>query len=141
MHNEDNKLGITVKNKRGAEYTCWGDKQMFEEANKQNKENMRQGLQASVDEVYQAFESKKVKRPEEGYRPWNYAPEEVVASKTHSPLFIEYTPSRLEFWKWGVKVRDPFWDTSATKYVEVGGSANLIELYTKISTSEQWKKY
>ena len=74
MHNEDNKLGITVTNKSGDESTCWGDKQMFEEENKENKEFMRQRLQASVDEVYEAFESKRAKKPEEGYRPWNYAP-------------------------------------------------------------------
>ena len=141
MHNEDNKLGITVTNKKGEEFTIWGDKQMFEEQNKKNKEMMRQGLQASVNEVYEAFESKKAKRPEEGYRPWNYAPNQVVAAKSHSPLFIEYTPSRFAFWKWGVKVRDPFSNPWSKNYVEVGGSAALIELYNKISTSDQWKKY
>lgn len=141
MHNEDNKLGITVKNKKGEEFVCWGDKQMFEKANERNMEIMRQGLQASVDEVYEAFKSKRAKRPEEGYRPWNYAPNQVVAAKTHSPLFIEYTPSKFQFWKWGVKVRQPFSDPWSKTYVEVGGSAALIELYNKISKSELWKTY
>ena len=32
---------------------------MFKDQHKKNKEMMRQGLEASVDEVYEAFESKR----------------------------------------------------------------------------------
>ena len=143
MHNEDNKLVITITNKRGDEYTCWDDKQIFEEQNKKDKEIMKPGLQASVDEVYEALESKRAKKPPEGarYRPWKYAPNKVVAAKTYSPPSIEYTSSWCTPWKWGVKVREPFSDPWSKKYVEVGDSPALIELYNKISTSEQWKKY
>lgn len=141
MHNEDNKLGLTVRNKKGEEFTCWGDKQLFEPRNKRNKEIMTQGLQASVDEVYEAFQNKTAKRPEDGYRPWDYAPSEVVEGKAHAPLFVEYEPSWWTPWKWGVKVREPFWNPYSRDYKEVGGSVNLIDLYNKISTSEQWKKY
>ena len=42
---------------------------MFEEQNKKNKEIVRQSLHVSIDKIHEAFESKKAKRPEEGYRP------------------------------------------------------------------------
>jgi len=44
MHNEDNKLGITVKNKKNQEFAIWGDKQMFETQNAQSKDIMRECL-------------------------------------------------------------------------------------------------
>ncbi|KAL2672772.1 hypothetical protein Neosp_013488 [[Neocosmospora] mangrovei] len=144
MHNEDNKLGITVKNRKGTKFTIWGDKQLFESKNAKNKEMMRQALQASVDEVYEAFESKVAKPPggEPGYRAWLYAPSEVVESASHSPLFVTYD---LPWWEkaiyWPVKVRDPFWDPNAKSYKPIGGTPSLIKLYNDISSSDQWKKY
>ncbi|KAM5341871.1 hypothetical protein ACJ41O_014902 [Fusarium nematophilum] len=145
MHNEDNKLGITVKNRKGTKFTIWGDKQLFEAKNARNKEMMRQALQASVDEVYEAFESKVAKPPggEPGYRAWLYAPSQVVESASHSPLFVTYD---LSFWEkvklyWPVKVRDPFWDPNAKSYRPIGGTPSLIKLYNDISSSDQWKKY
>lgn len=146
MHNEDNKLGVTVTNKRGQEFSIWGDKQLFELKNEKNREMMRQALQASADEIYEAYETKTAKRPTDGpgYRPWNYAPAKTVESKSHSPLFIQYTPSWIERnirLYWPIKVRQPFSDPYAKDYEAIGGSVALIELYNKIKDSEQWKKY
>jgi hypothetical protein len=145
MHNEDNKLGLTVTNKRGTEFSIWGDKQLFEPQNATNREQMRQALQASADEVYQSYESKTAMRPTDGsgYRPWNYTPVKTVESKSHSPLFVEYDLSWFEKAKlyWPIKVREPFSDPNAKNYKPIGGSAALIEFYNKINSSDQWKNY
>jgi hypothetical protein len=141
MHNEDNKLGITVTNKKGQEFSIWGDKQLFEPQNKTNLEMMRQGLQASVNEVWEAFDSKNAKRPSDGYRAWDYAPHATVEGKSHYPLFKDL---KLNWWNvldWPVQVREPFSNPKSNNYRPVGDSASLIELYNKIKDSEQWKKY
>ena len=108
---------------------------------------MKKGLQKSVDEVYDAWKYQKAPRPDEGsgYGLWEIAPSEVVAEKTHSPLWIEYELSEQEQKDgyWPVKVRDPFTDlhAKAENYKPVGDSDALIKLYNKISGSEMWKNY
>jgi hypothetical protein len=92
MHNEDNRRGLTVTNKQGKKYAIFGDKQLFESQNATNKEMMRQALRASVDEVYEAYESRAAKHPTDssGYRTWNYVPDKAIESENHSPLFKAY---------------------------------------------------
>ncbi|KAF4337497.1 phosphatidylcholine-hydrolyzing phospholipase c [Fusarium beomiforme] len=149
MHNEDNALGITVTNKQGTKFTIWGDKQLFESKNAKNKEIMKQALQASVDEVYEAFESKTANPPADrlSYRAWNYAPLHVVDSEGHSPLFIQHEFSWWDkiklkgVFEWPIKVRQPFSDPHSKNYVPVGTTPSLIKLYNDISSSEQWKNY
>jgi len=146
MHNEENKLGLTVTNKKKLEYKIVGDKQLYAPENSTNRELMRQALQTSVNEVWDAYKTKTAKRPTDGggYSAWDYAPYKSVDSKNHSPLFKEYKLSWAEqnlLGHWPILVRSPFKDPKSTEYTPIGGSAALIKLYNEISESKQWKNY
>jgi hypothetical protein len=85
MHDEDNSLGLWVRNKRGETWKAYGDKKLFEKVNEKNKLMMKECLQASVDEVYKAFETKKVPSVDT-FAAWNIAPT-GLGDGNHSPLF------------------------------------------------------
>jgi hypothetical protein len=143
MHQEDNALGLTVTNKKGQKYTLLGDKQLFDPKNATNRDMMRQALQASVNEVWEAYDKKTIKLPTAGYRAWDYAPAAAVPGESHQPLFKHYdTKTKFEEWfHWPVQVRTPFSNPWAGTYKPIGSSADLIKLYNNIKDSDQWKKY
>ena len=64
MHDEDNSLGLWVRNRRGEQWKAYGEKKLFEDANAKNKALMKKCLQASVDEVYKASGTKQIPSPE-----------------------------------------------------------------------------
>lgn len=87
MHDEDNALGLWVCNKRSEQWKAYGDKKLFEKGNENNKRLMQECLQASADEVYEAFETHKVRSPDE-FKAWQVAPTQLAPSN-HNPLFNE----------------------------------------------------
>ena len=86
MHDEDNALGLWVTNARGDRWKAYGDKKLFEKDNAQNAAFMQQALQASVDEVYQAYVTKIVPSDVNQFAAWKITPN--VANGNHSPLFL-----------------------------------------------------
>jgi hypothetical protein len=88
MHDEDNKRGLLVRNKRGDQWAAFGDSMLFEKANDRNLEYMKEALQASADEVYQAYVTKHVPSDVNGFAAWRIAPSEVLAQYCHHPLFM-----------------------------------------------------
>ena len=87
MHDEDNSLGLWVRNRRREQWKAYGDKKLFEDANAKNKALMKECLQASVDEVYKAFETKQVPSPDK-FAAWDIAPT-ALGEGNHSPLFTK----------------------------------------------------
>ncbi|KAK6338471.1 hypothetical protein TWF730_002534 [Orbilia blumenaviensis] len=85
MHDEDNYLGLYVTNRRGDKWRAYGDSKMFEASNKTNKDMMKECLQASADEVYEAYKTKNIISPDQ-FVAWTIAPCEVLPGN-HAPLF------------------------------------------------------
>lgn len=55
MHDEDCHQGLLVHNKRGDTWTAYGDKRLFDDVAKDNLRLVREAVQTSIDEVYNAF--------------------------------------------------------------------------------------
>ena len=55
MHNEDNNYGIRVANKRGEKWIAYGDGKLLNEESEDNISIALCAVQASVDQVYDAF--------------------------------------------------------------------------------------
>lgn len=87
MHDEDCAIGLSVTNPKGNTWTCYGDKRALDAVNEDNKNLCLAAVQASADEIYNAW---KTKRPPDTYTAWNYAPtlESASASTQElAPLF------------------------------------------------------
>ncbi|KAI5814854.1 hypothetical protein BZA77DRAFT_388902 [Pyronema omphalodes] len=57
MHDEDSACGLLVRNEEGGEWIAFGDKEFFGGHNLINRLHCERAAQASIDEVYAAFES------------------------------------------------------------------------------------
>jgi len=55
MHDEDNKYGLRVTNKRGDKWIAYGDGMLLKEESRDNLEIVAEAVQKSVDQVYQAY--------------------------------------------------------------------------------------
>ena len=55
MHDEDNLNGLNVSNNRGDEWKAFGDGKELDDENKRNFDLAVEAVQASADEVYEAF--------------------------------------------------------------------------------------
>ena len=55
MHDEDNKYGIRVTNKRGDKWIAYGDGMLLNEESEGNIRIAVDAVQASVNQVYDAF--------------------------------------------------------------------------------------
>ena len=55
MHDEENESGLHVHNMRGDKWIAYGDGSYFNSANFNNREKIREALQLSADEIYNAF--------------------------------------------------------------------------------------
>jgi len=86
MHDEDNLRGLVVSNPRGDRWVAFGDTKLFDAENKRNMDFMKQALQVSADEIYQAYESHNVPGPN-NFGAWRIAPDRVIEQECHRPLF------------------------------------------------------
>ncbi|MEI6789566.1 MAG: hypothetical protein WCK42_00085 [Myxococcaceae bacterium] len=55
MHNEECALGLHVHNPRGDHWVAYGDGRYLDPLNQDNRRMMKQAIQASVDDVYEAY--------------------------------------------------------------------------------------
>lgn len=86
MHDEDGGIGLEVSNPNGDTWKMYGDMLLFDDISSRNRDICLVALQASVDEVYQAWRSKM--KPET-FKAWRYAPTLESAHKKQdlAPLF------------------------------------------------------
>lgn len=57
MHNEDNRIGVIVTNSTGQYWVAYGDDYYFSHSNKTEREQLRNTLQTSADEIFTAFQT------------------------------------------------------------------------------------
>ena len=55
MHDEDNKYGLRVSNKRGDKWIAYGDGMLLKEESRDNLRIAVEAVQNSVDQVYEAY--------------------------------------------------------------------------------------
>lgn len=89
MHDEDNKLGLHVSNSKGESWKAFGDAKLFEAENAENCKRLAECLQASIDEVYKAFETGQVP-PSSMYAAERLVPTVYSAmhGPNHEPAFV-----------------------------------------------------
>ena len=89
MHNEDSAIGLSVSNPAGDTWICYGDKRLLDKDDIFNKVRCKAAVQASADEVYQAFINRKM--PEKVGKAWEHAPTVEsacdISRQELSPLF------------------------------------------------------
>jgi hypothetical protein len=97
MHDEDNAIGLSVKDPGGESWTLYGDKCVLDSVNDDNKERCVNAVQASADEVYKAYQTKQAPLPAD-YRAWTYAAtlESANAHQTLAGLFTFKNERRRE---------------------------------------------
>ncbi|KAL1748020.1 fungal fucose-specific lectin-domain-containing protein [Schizophyllum fasciatum] len=97
MHDEDNAIGLLVKNPAGHTWTCYGDKRALDKAGAENLKFAVAAVQASADEVYTAFTSRNVP-PRNEYKAWTIAPtlESANGPQALAPLFRYKDASRKD---------------------------------------------
>ncbi|KAI9157981.1 phosphatidylcholine-hydrolyzing phospholipase c [Paramyrothecium foliicola] len=85
MHDEDNAIGLRVRNPNGDSFTAFGDAKLLDQENQENFEYCKRAIQASADEIYEAW--KKKTAPAHGdYAAWKYAPTLESANSMEQPL-------------------------------------------------------
>ncbi|MCJ1354020.1 MAG: hypothetical protein MMC33_004007 [Icmadophila ericetorum] len=135
MHDEDNALGLTVSNPAGKTWKAYGDKRLFEKDNEENCEYMRRALQASANEIFKVYKSKKVIEDTAIFAAWKHAPtlESLYRNGNHSPMWKTDNGKLL--------VRDRVDDRNCFAWHELGWSETFASVYTQLRRSEVMKKY
>ena len=85
MHNEDNKYGLRVTNKRRDKWIAYGDGKLLNEESKDNLKSGVEAVQTSVNQVYEAY-----KQPEKTIDPTavtDLMPFVDPDERNNSPLF------------------------------------------------------
>ncbi|OJD33041.1 phosphatidylcholine-hydrolyzing phospholipase c [Diplodia corticola] len=88
MHDEDCAIGLSVTNPAGESWQAFGDKRLLAKENKDNKERCLVAIQASADEVFQAYKDGKAPSPD-SYKAWTHACtlDSAHGSQELAPLF------------------------------------------------------
>jgi len=88
MHDEDNAIGLSVKNPSGDSWVAFGDKRALDKVNAEGRKRCVAAVQASADEIYEAYKTKAVPDSSQ-YKAWTHAPtlESARAPQLLAPLF------------------------------------------------------
>jgi hypothetical protein len=120
MHDEDNALGLHVTNPNNESWQMYGDKRLLSDVDKTNMTYCLAAVQASADEVYEAWKTGTIP-PVESFQAWKHAPTlESARSDTQlvAPLFnFDNPPKRraditqrctskytLNYWYWSTLI-------------------------------------
>ncbi|KAI1077784.1 hypothetical protein F5B20DRAFT_592508 [Whalleya microplaca] len=60
MHDEDNAIGLSVRDPSGSSWTMYGDKRLLDEVDAENNQRCSKAVQTSADEVWTAWKTKSV---------------------------------------------------------------------------------
>ena len=126
MHDEDNAVGLNVKNARGATWRAYGDKWLFSKNNEANYKNAVDFVKASITELATAFFTGAVPTDlKSSTSAYSLLPDLDTSAQTHPPLFRrksnkwEYRTSRFDqpatyTTDWNCDLFNPMSDTSST---------------------------
>ena len=97
MHDEDNTIGLQVQNAAGQTWTAYGDKRALDKVGEDNKSRCANAVQASADEVYEAWRSR-VAPSIDQYKARSHAPTLASAQRPQelAPLFTDRSERRAE---------------------------------------------
>ena len=87
MHDEDNKIGLQVSNLRGNKWIAHGDKRYLNKEDDENVKITQETMQASSDEIKEAFLTGKTIAPE------NYAALQLVSNLDELNDYVDYVNS------------------------------------------------
>ncbi|MCJ1401447.1 hypothetical protein MMC11_004660 [Xylographa trunciseda] len=124
MHDEDNAIGLQVKNSFGTTWTAYGDKRLLDPVDADNAKQCLLALQASADEIFEAWQSKKSPVPSTAYAALRYAPDLTSAHGPQilAPLFLPDGKRRSSVWDRRThEFTDLYTFPSTIIAVEVGG--------------------
>ncbi|MCJ1287580.1 hypothetical protein MMC26_006932 [Xylographa opegraphella] len=100
MHDEDNAIGLQVKNSFCTTWTAYGDKRLLDKVDAANAQQCLLALQASVDEIFEAWRSKKSPPAGATYTALRYTPDLAAAQgeQALAPLFRPDGQRRSSVW-------------------------------------------
>lgn len=116
MHDEENYHGLNVTNKKGLKWKAYGDFAYFSPRNSINRQQIKNAIQASVDEIWKAFNK--------GVIPAYYSALDevpIVSEKNYSPLFKVVGN---EVWN-----RNSYYDLFDEEYVKHGTFTTINSWY------------
>lgn len=94
MHDEDGASGLVVRNSRGDQWTAFGDTRLLDPASADNLRLVRHAVQTSIDEVWDAFLTGRVRSAGEvgalALVPNLHALRHDLAYTNPSPLFVAH---------------------------------------------------
>ncbi|MCJ1437595.1 hypothetical protein MMC27_006982 [Xylographa pallens] len=124
MHDEDNAIGLQVKNSFGTTWTAYGDKRLLDKVDADNAKQCLLALQVSADEIFEAWQSEKSPAPDTTYMALRYAPDLTSAQgpQALAPLFLPDGKRRSSVWDRRThEFTDLYTFPSTIVAVEVGG--------------------
>ncbi|KAI9740318.1 MAG: hypothetical protein M1834_004897 [Cirrosporium novae-zelandiae] len=96
MHDEDNAIGISVENPAGQKWIMYGGKRALDAVNSDNNNRCLEAVQASAEEIYHAWKTKKVPDMNE-YKAWDHSAtlESARDRQVLAPLFTAENQRRV----------------------------------------------
>ena len=117
MHDEDCAIGFQVSNPTGGSWYCYGDRRALDKENADNLKHCVAAVQASADEIYTAYLTKKAPSPS-SYAAWRIAPtlnSALSTSQQLATLFTFKSGRRKDIRKrrvWNFKTDWWYWSTA-----------------------------
>ncbi|MDD1146791.1 phospholipase [Pseudomonas sp. TNT2022 ID357] len=88
MHDEDSKFGLNVSNAQGDRWHAYGDKRYFDSVDHRNRQQVKQAVQRSADEIFTCYLSGNLPAPA-SYAALKALPDlNAAKSGNFSPLFV-----------------------------------------------------
>lgn len=125
MHDEDNKFGLWVENKRGDRWVAYGDARYRDLQNAANRAIMKKALQQSMDDVWNAFHTGNIISDPSG-TVFQYLPG-IITEIGQSSTALQHRNDR---WNWAPL----FWFNPSDNYIYQRGSLTDIS-----NRSFDWK--
>lgn len=132
MHAEDSALGLKVSSMDGKdEWMAYGDTRLLDTANDANKQRCMTALQASVDEVFEAYRTQNGTLRATAFKAWTFAPSLESAMSTNQRLSPLFTPDG--------RLRSNIADRLTWKHHILGMTDLAVTIWQQCVTSGLWR--
>lgn len=131
MHDEDNAIGLKVKDPSGMGWTMYGDKRLLDDVDKENLNRCQSALKQSAKEIFDAWQSgKKVVITPAEFGAFAFAPviESAFSDENIAPLFNSDGYPRVDIADRQKREYQGWWDfTYPTLFYELEESPAFVE--------------